>query len=77
MARKHYTGPIVDVTDDRELCVHSTECVRGMASVFDTSKRPWINPTAADTPELATQLREVVARCPKGALQIMEHPQPE
>ncbi|KGN34294.1 hypothetical protein N802_13120 [Knoellia sinensis KCTC 19936] len=73
MARKTYTGPLVDVTDDREPCIHSTVCVRGMPSVFDTSRRPWIDPGAADTPELADQLREVVGRCPSGALLIQEH----
>ncbi len=76
MARKQYTGPLVDVTDDRELCTHSAECVRGMPSVFDTSHRPWVNPTVADTPDLADQLRAVVARCPSGALRISEHPPP-
>ncbi|WP_026926754.1 (4Fe-4S)-binding protein [Granulicoccus phenolivorans] len=74
MTRKHYRGPLVDVTDERALCIHSTECVRGMPAVFDTGRRPWIDPTAADTPDLAEQLREVVARCPSGALQISEHP---
>lgn len=77
MARKHYTGPFVDVTDDRALCEHSARCVQGMAAVFDTSRRPWINPTVADTAELAEQLRAVVARCPSGALLIHEHPAPE
>ncbi len=74
MPRKHYTGPLVDVTDDRELCIHSAECVRGMAAVFDTSRRPWMNPTVADTPDLAEELRAVVARCPSGALQIEQGP---
>jgi uncharacterized Fe-S cluster protein YjdI len=74
MPRKRYTGPLVDVTDDRELCIHSAECVRGMAAVFDTSRRPWILPTAADTLDLAEQLRAVVARCPSGALRIEVHP---
>jgi uncharacterized Fe-S cluster protein YjdI len=74
MPRKHYTGPLVEVTDDRELCIHSAECVGGMAAVFDTSRRPWINPAVADTPDLAEQLRAVVARCPSGALRIEEHP---
>lgn len=73
MPRKHYTGPLVDVTDDRELCIHSAVCVRGMPAVFDTSRRPWIDPREADTPDLADQLRAVVARCPSGALQIHEH----
>lgn len=73
MARKEYTGPLVDVTFDGALCAHAGECVRGMPAVFDTAQRPWINPTAADTPESADLLREVVARCPSGALEIQEH----
>lgn len=73
MASRRYTGPLVDVTDERELCIHSAVCVRGMPVVFDTSRRPWIDPRAAATPDLADQLRAVVARCPSGALQIVEH----
>lgn len=70
---KLYTGPIVDVTFDGTLCIHSGNCTGGMASVFNTSKRPWVNPGAADTPEGADQLRRTVANCPTGALQIVEH----
>ena len=74
MARKTYPGPEVDVTFDGEVCRHAAECVRGMPEVFDIDKRPWINPTVADTPELAQHLRDVVSRCPSGALRIVEHP---
>ena len=28
--------PLVDVTDNRELCIHSGVCVQGLAAVFDT-----------------------------------------
>lgn len=73
MTRKTYTGPILDVSFDGELCQHAAECVRGMPSVFDTSARPWINPGHADTTAAAETLREVVARCPSGALEIVEH----
>jgi uncharacterized Fe-S cluster protein YjdI len=72
MARKTYYGPIIDVSFDGAICEHSGECVRGMGEVFDTTKRPWINPTHANTPELADQLRQVVGRCPSGALEIVE-----
>jgi uncharacterized Fe-S cluster protein YjdI len=75
MARKLYTAAILDVSFDAELCQHAAECVRGMPEVFDTSKRPWINPQAAGSAELATQLRHVVGRCPSGALEIVEHPE--
>ena len=74
MARKTYTGPQVDVTFDGEVCPHAAECVRGMPEVFDTDKRPWINPTVADTPELSQHLLALLSRCPSGALRIVEHP---
>jgi uncharacterized Fe-S cluster protein YjdI len=73
MSRKTYTGPVVDVSFDGALCQHAAECVRGMPGVFDTSARPWINPAHAGTLELAEELRDVVGRCPSGALEIVEH----
>jgi uncharacterized Fe-S cluster protein YjdI len=73
MTRRTYTGPIIDVSFDREVCQHAAECLRGMSSVFDTRKRPWIDPGNADTPELADHLREVIGRCPSGALEVVEH----
>jgi uncharacterized Fe-S cluster protein YjdI len=73
MTRKLYTGPIVDLTFDGEMCQHAGECVRGMPSVFNVHLRPWANPNHADTPELAGLLREVIGRCPSGALEVAEH----
>lgn len=73
MTRKLYTGPLLNVSFDGAICEHAAECVRGMPSVFNTSRRPWIDPGVADTEHLANQLREVVGRCPSGALQIEEH----
>jgi uncharacterized Fe-S cluster protein YjdI len=73
MTRKLYTGPLVNVSFDLEICQHSGNCVRGMPSVFDTSKRPWIDPENADTPELAQHLRETIWTCPSGALRVVEH----
>lgn len=73
MPRKTYTGPLLDVSFDAEVCRHSANCVRGMPTVFDTSARPWIDPTVAADEDQATQLRAVVATCPSGALRIEEH----
>jgi uncharacterized Fe-S cluster protein YjdI len=73
VTRKLYTGPVINVSFDGSICEHAGECVRGMASVFDTGKRPWINPDAADTDVLANQLRDVIARCPSGALRVEVH----
>lgn len=70
--RKRYTGPLVDVTFDSALCNHNGQCVRNMSEVFDTAKRPWINPTVADDAGLEARLRATVAGCPTGALQTLE-----
>ena len=73
MSRKTYTGPIVDVSFDLEVSQHAGECVRGMPGVFDTAKRPWIDPDHANDEASAQLLREVIGRCPSGALQVEEH----
>lgn len=73
MARKTYTGPVVDVSFDGDVCQHAAECVRGMPTVFDPAARPWIDPTHADSEGTAQTLREVIGRCPSGALRLLEH----
>lgn len=45
-------------------CTHSGYCVRGLRAVFDVTRRPWIDPLAASTEEIAAQ----VEKCPSGAL---------
>ncbi|MDR1853229.1 MAG: (4Fe-4S)-binding protein [Propionibacteriaceae bacterium] len=73
MARKTYTGPILDVSYDIDVCRHAARCVHGMPEVFDTHRKPWIDPEVADTPEKAQKLRDVVSACPTSALLIEEH----
>ena len=75
--RKRYNGPRVDVTFLAPLCNHNGQCSRNMPEVFDVKKRPWINPTVADTPELEQRLRTTVANCPTGALQTLEVNDPD
>ncbi|WP_276259231.1 CDGSH iron-sulfur domain-containing protein [Haloglomus litoreum] len=59
-----YDGDAIDVTWDGERCIHARECVHGLPEVFDTDRRPWIDPDGADADEVA----RVVERCPTGAL---------
>ena len=68
MARKTYRGAQVDVTFDLDVCIHAGECVRGLPKVFDTERRPWILPDEGE----AETVRDVVARCPSGALEVVE-----
>ncbi|MDR2620817.1 MAG: (4Fe-4S)-binding protein [Propionibacteriaceae bacterium] len=73
MARKMYYGSQVDVSFDLDVCTHAAECVRGMHEVFNTKARPWINLSEVTTPEAANKVREVIGRCPSGALRVEEH----
>ncbi|MFJ9952288.1 (4Fe-4S)-binding protein [Kitasatospora sp. NPDC091207] len=59
-----YRGAEIAVTFDPRVCRHAAECVRGLPAVFDTARRPWISPDAAEPGLVA----EVVRRCPTGAL---------
>ena len=67
MRGKAYVGQDIDVYYDVSLCVHAAECVRGLPDVFDTKRKPWIDPDGADAPDVAT----VIERCPSGALQYV------
>jgi uncharacterized Fe-S cluster protein YjdI/CDGSH-type Zn-finger protein len=62
---KAYTSEAITVYYTARLCIHAAECVRGLPQVFDTSKKPWIEPSNAPADAVA----EVIQRCPSGALQ--------
>lgn len=63
---KHeFRGKEIVVTYDSEVCSHSGNCVRGLLSVFDTTRDPWIAPDAAS----ADAVEATVRTCPSGALQ--------
>ncbi len=59
-----FAGDDLSVSWDLKRCIHAAECVRGLPSVFDPDRRPWIDPDRAP----ADEVREVVLRCPTGAL---------
>ncbi len=66
MSRKDYVGGERTVSFDPEVCIHAAECVKGLPQVFDTNKRPWIQPDGAPGEAVDAQ----VGRCPSGALRI-------
>lgn len=67
MRIKTYTSETIDVTYDPAKCTHAAECVRGLPAVFDTRKRPWVQPWQADAGDVA----QVIDRCPTGALHYL------
>lgn len=68
MTRKIYEGQALDIAFDLDTCIHAGECVRGLPKVFDTERRPWILPDEGE----AGAIRDVVALCPSGALEVVE-----
>jgi CDGSH-type Zn-finger protein/uncharacterized Fe-S cluster protein YjdI len=61
---RRYEGEKLAVLYDVERCIHAAECVRGLPAVFDTERRPWVSPGAAEAGEVV----DVILRCPSGAL---------
>jgi uncharacterized Fe-S cluster protein YjdI len=61
---QEYRNYKIVVHYDPEICSHAGECVRGLPSVFNVSKNPWIDVNGAS----ANAVAEQVKRCPSGAL---------
>jgi uncharacterized Fe-S cluster protein YjdI len=70
MSAPHRVGPREYATDEivvewhPKLCFHSQNCVKALPAVFDSSRRPWIDPNAASAEDIA----RAVDSCPSGAL---------
>jgi uncharacterized Fe-S cluster protein YjdI len=59
----------VQVTWDKEVCIHSGNCVKTLPQVFRVEGGKFvIDPQAAEE----SKLRATVAACPSGALKIKE-----
>lgn len=52
-------------------CIHSGICVRGLGTVFDVTRRHWIDILAATSDEIVAQ----VEKCPSGALTWENEPE--
>jgi uncharacterized Fe-S cluster protein YjdI len=59
----------VQVTWDKNICIHSGNCVKTLPQVFKVENGKFVtDPGAADD----DKVRATVAACPSGALQIKE-----
>jgi uncharacterized Fe-S cluster protein YjdI len=68
---KTYSNGEVTVVWKPDRCIHSAICFRGLPTVFDPRKRPWVNPKGATTDQIIEQAK----RCPSGALsQFINNP---
>lgn len=59
-----YEGTEITVYYNRLLCSHAAECGRLQKAVFDSSRRPWVEPDNGS----AEAVLEVMRACPSGAL---------
>ena len=59
-----YSNGEVTVIWKSGLCTHSANCFRGLPTVFDPRKRPWVDPHGANSQQIVDQ----VQKCPSGAL---------
>lgn len=64
LIHKEYSNGEVTITWEPHKCIHSTNCVKGLPSVFDFEKRPWVNAEGANTEVIVKQ----IDNCPSGAL---------
>jgi len=62
--KRDYSNDEITVHWDSAKCIHSGICVRGLRSVFDINRSPWIEINGATADEIAKQ----VDACPSGAL---------
>lgn len=61
---KTYTSKSISIHFSLELCCHAGLCIKHLPTVFNSEKRPWINPNG-DTMD---KIIEACMRCPSGAL---------
>ncbi|MFV0559710.1 MAG: (4Fe-4S)-binding protein [Enterococcus sp.] len=64
---KKYSGEDVDIYYNKDICIHSGNCVRGNSDVFEVGRRPWILPDNAS----ASEDMRVIDTCPSGALKYV------
>jgi uncharacterized Fe-S cluster protein YjdI len=61
---KKYDNGEVTVVWQPHMCIHSTICFKGLPTVFDPRKRPWVTPEGGTTEAIVEQIK----KCPSGAL---------
>jgi uncharacterized Fe-S cluster protein YjdI len=65
-----YRGSEIIIRYDEHICTHSGNCVRSLPSVFDSSRKPWVDADGSTVDEI----KKTIALCPSGALTCEEIP---
>ncbi len=65
---QQFPGSAIDVQWDDRLCIHIAECGNAKNELFEGGREPWCIPDRCSEAEV----REIVERCPSGALTYMD-----
>jgi uncharacterized Fe-S cluster protein YjdI len=73
--KRFYKSDKITISFEAGKCIHAAECANGLPEVFNPKERPWVNPDGAE----ADKIKEVIDRCPSGALKYesSDDPRPE
>jgi len=63
-----FPGREIDVTWDGRLCIHIGECGKSEGELFVGGRQPWCVPDTST----AADVREIIERCPSGALTYVD-----
>lgn len=64
---RKYCGDGVDIYFNASMCQHSGKCVWGNKEIFNTARKPWIEPNNA----AVSEVKCVIDTCPSGALKYI------
>jgi uncharacterized Fe-S cluster protein YjdI len=64
-----YSNGDITVIWKPNLCTHSTNCWKGLISVFNPKEKPWIKMDGADSERIIEQVK----KCPSGALSYISN----
>lgn len=64
ITKRTYQHGEIEVIWQPGLCTHSAICFKGLPSVFDPRRKPWIEMDKGETEAIINQ----VNKCPSGAL---------
>jgi uncharacterized Fe-S cluster protein YjdI len=64
MESKQYSHHDIIVTWEPSKCIHSTKCWRGLPTVFNPKKKPWIALEKSNKESIIQQINQ----CPSGAI---------
>jgi uncharacterized Fe-S cluster protein YjdI len=63
-----YSNGEITILWQPHICIHSGICARGLITVFDPRRKPWIDMAQSDTETIKAQIK----KCPSGALSFIE-----